>query len=585
MKLTLNFYFFCLLISLIIIGPHSYAQNLYKLEVQASQSSDKPLISKVKYKSNYPTISLRKKAIDQVLMQLYAKAYVLATIDSSKLDNKLKTVYISLNDKYIWKELKKGNLDAIAINDIGFDYRDFHGTDFNYNRLLYIEESLIKHYENHGYPFASIQLDSIRIKNEEISAAFNLTKGPLFKIDTVLLNGFTAIHPNYIYQLIDIKPGDIYNEEKISKINHQLASMSFAQESKPFTVLFQAENASLNLNLKKRKSNIFDGIIGFQPKSGIDKSLMLTGNLRLKLINSFKRGELISLNWRSPGGGSQNLDMAFAYPYLFNSPIGIDYQFKLFKQDTNFINIRNTPGILFIINGMDYIKIAADLFTSSTLTKSLVNGVPLNDDLLDMRSALFSIEAKLTHLDYIFNPRKGWMLNISGGYGNKKIIQQHDINESYYDSIPINSSQVKIGVHLEYFIPLFKRQTFRIATKSELLKGDYLLSNELFRIGGFSDLHGFDEESIYASAYSILTLEWRLLLERNSYLNLFWNGAYVENSSGKSTTYDQPMGFGAGFSFETKAGIFSLSYALGRQQGNPIEFSAAKIHFGYMALF
>ena len=125
----------------------------------------------------------------------------------------------------------------------------------------------------------------------------------------------------------------------------------------------------------------------------------------------------------------------------------------------------------------------------------------------------------------------------------------------------------------------------RIWSLSEILKGDYLVRNELYRIGGFSDFRGFNEQSIYASTYSILTLEWRLLLERNSYLNVFWNKAYVEDRSGSSTTYDQPMGFGAGFSFETKAGIFALSYALGQQLGNPIEFSQAKIHFGYMARF
>ncbi|MCX6181458.1 MAG: hypothetical protein NT150_05995 [Bacteroidetes bacterium] len=48
---------------------------------------------------------------------------------------------------------------------------------------------------------------------------------------------------------------------------------------------------------------------------------------------------------------------------------------------------------------------------------------------------------------------------------------------------------------------------------------------------------------------------------------------------------DHPYGFGAGFSFETKAGIFSLNYAIGKQLGNPIDFGAAKIHFGFLNQF
>jgi len=48
---------------------------------------------------------------------------------------------------------------------------------------------------------------------------------------------------------------------------------------------------------------------------------------------------------------------------------------------------------------------------------------------------------------------------------------------------------------------------------------------------------------------------------------------------------DTPIGFGAGTSFETKAGIFSLTYALGRQFNNPVELRGGKIHFGFTSLF
>jgi hypothetical protein len=48
---------------------------------------------------------------------------------------------------------------------------------------------------------------------------------------------------------------------------------------------------------------------------------------------------------------------------------------------------------------------------------------------------------------------------------------------------------------------------------------------------------------------------------------------------------DTPLGFGVGTSFETKAGIFALTYALGQQFDNPIELRAGKIHFGFTSLF
>jgi hypothetical protein len=46
-----------------------------------------------------------------------------------------------------------------------------------------------------------------------------------------------------------------------------------------------------------------------------------------------------------------------------------------------------------------------------------------------------------------------------------------------------------------------------------------------------------------------------------------------------------PFGFGAGIAFTTKAGLFYLSYALGKQLDNPISFKTGKIHFGLAVQF
>ncbi|RUA23874.1 MAG: hypothetical protein DSY76_08785 [Bacteroidetes bacterium] len=577
--------FFALILFLIFVGNSSFAQKNYKLEIKASEKNEQYILNKIKYTKTFVTKSEIKKALDIFILKLQNESYILASIDSLNEQENKTIAYISLNEKYNWERLGKGNLNPLLFSELGFDEKYFIGADFNYQYLIDIEESIITYYENHGHPFASISLDSININQSSVSAVIHCEEGPLIRIDSIAMIGFADIHPHYIQQLIHIKAGDLYNESNIKKIKDQLASIPFAREKSPYYISFHNEKATINLNLEKRRNNVFDGIVGLQPKSTIDNKMMLTGNLKLKLYNSFKRGELINIDWQSPGGGSQNIKIELAYPYLLNTPIGVDYKFKLFKQDTSFINLTNSPGIRFIINGSNYLKVSSDFFSSTMLNTEIINGIPSNTEHLDMKSVMGNLEINLKHFDYNFNPRKGWYINFLAGYGTKNIIKQHDIDNSFYDSIPLNSQQLKLKSHLEFFIPLFKRQTLRIWSLSEILKGDYLVRNELYRIGGFSDFRGFNEQSIYASTYSILTLEWRLLLERNSYLNVFWNKAYVEDRSGSSTTYDQPMGFGAGFSFETKAGIFALSYALGQQLGNPIEFSQAKIHFGYMARF
>ena len=114
---------------------------------------------------------------------------------------------------------------------------------------------------------------------------------------------------------------------------------------------------------------------------------------------------------------------------------------------------------------------------------------------------------------------------------------------------------------------------------------DRLYLNELYRLGGIRNLRGVDEASIYASSFAIGTLEYRLLLEENSNAFVFVDQAWWEDRSREEVLADDPIGFGIGTNFETKAGIFSLTYALGSQFNNPFDLRDGKVHFGFTSLF
>jgi hemolysin activation/secretion protein len=112
-----------------------------------------------------------------------------------------------------------------------------------------------------------------------------------------------------------------------------------------------------------------------------------------------------------------------------------------------------------------------------------------------------------------------------------------------------------------------------------------LYNNELLRIGGQQIMRGFDEQSIFASWYQVLTTELRFLLGTNSYAYLFGDFSHVQNNSVENNNNTFRYGFGLGIALETKIGIFGLSYALGTSIDNPIIFRNGKVHFGYINLF
>ncbi len=110
---------------------------------------------------------------------------------------------------------------------------------------------------------------------------------------------------------------------------------------------------------------------------------------------------------------------------------------------------------------------------------------------------------------------------------------------------------------------------------------DDLYRNELYRIGGLKTLRGVNEASILCSSYLIGTLEYRFVFEENANFFLFVDQAWWEDAAQEQLVTDTPRGFGLGTSFETKAGLFSITYALGQQFDNPVHLRGGKVHFGF----
>ena len=105
------------------------------------------------------------------------------------------------------------------------------------------------------------------------------------------------------------------------------------------------------------------------------------------------------------------------------------------------------------------------------------------------------------------------------------------------------------------------------------------------KLAGINSLRGFDEQSVFASTYSVFSIEPRLLIGKNSAVYLFTDVAWYENKQADNHYDDTPFGAGIGINIDTKAGIFKLNYAIGKQFDNPIKVSDSKMHFGFSARF
>ena len=552
--------------------------------LRLSSVKDQDLLNRLSYKKSFTTKEARNRELQQILFIAFDNGYLAAQYDSLKEDSVLMTAHLNFGEKYKWAYLKSGNVDEGILSQIGFREKIYQNKPVFFKDVKKMQEALIRYYENNGYPFASVKLDSIEINGPELSAVLNLSKNQLEKIDSVIIQGNAKIATVYMYNYLGIKPGSLYNESQLKKVNTRIAELPFIRSTRPANVVFTQRYNKLFLYIEKRRASQFDGIVGILPDNATGR-ILFTGDVRLNLQNGLGRGEMIDLNWRRLETQTQDLKMRLVYPFVLKSPLGIDYNFKLYKKDTTFLDVNQNMGIQYLLIGGNYFKIFYNNKISSLLSTEGLEFITTLPSVIDMKTNLYGVGSKYERLDYRLNPRKGFYTLANVSAGTKSIKKNAKVNTVAYEGIKLNSTLYTADFDGILFVPFFSRMTIKLETQAAFLYGKTTFQNELFRIGGLKTLRGFDEESIYASSYSIFKLECRYLLEQNSYMYVFGDGAWYENRNVNSYIRDTPYGFGAGISFQTKAGIFSINYALGSQFNNPIQLRSGKIHFGIVNYF
>ena len=544
---------------------------------------------KINYKPVVKDSSESKMIGNSVLNELYKMGYLIASIDSFYIREKVHQLYISKGAEIQWAQLKKGNFAEEALESIDFAPSIFESKVFNIKQLNKLFEKVITFYENRGYPFVSIQLKDVEFTEQyQISAQLHLEKNTLYKIDSVQVLGNSQIGKAYLLNYLGLYEGDLYQEDKIVSIEDRIREIPFVTMTAKPEVQFFEEGVKIVLRLNEKKASRFDGVLGLLTNENTGR-VELTGDVDLNLINGIKRGETFGLNWRKLKGNSQDLNVDIIYPYLFKTPFGVTVDFTLFKRDTTFLDLETKVGINYLLERGDFVSLFVENKTSNLLSRNSFAEAIQIPELGDVRVNSFGLAYVRNKTNYKYNPTSGLLMNLNFSAGRKELRKIRVLEQNkpeLYDSIQLRTNQFKGGVLLEYYIPLAQRSTIKIANRSASIYSERLYANELMRIGGLRTLRGFDEESISASTFSIFTLEYRFLLDQNSFFSVFSDyGLYENNTTGVEYISDTPVGVGAGVSFETKAGIFTFNYAAGSQFGNPIDIRAAKIHFGFINFF
>lgn len=586
--------------ALLCAGSRSYAQDTSYLLIKNSEKDRDLFPGNFKSADVFYSTADRDIYLQDILMNAYNSGYLTAYYIIDTLLN-IDTAYVEFykGTRMEWAGLRINESNKQFLRNAGFKGKDFSGSVFRYTEAAELMQSMLHFAETHGYPFATVRLDSVLITDTTVNAAIRFEKNRLIEFDTIIIEGDLQLSENYLQQYTGIHPGEIYDESLVDELDSRLRELPFVNVVHASQVQFRGNKARIIVHLDKKNASRFDFLIGVLPNNEITGRLIVTGQGTLHLNNIFNAGELVDVYFSKLELATKELKSKFTYPYLPFVPLGLDGSFDLFLRDSTFLERRSSLGILYQLTGNNYTRAFTTFYNSDVLTIDTISllashTLPAN---LDIHSVSYGLAFNLEKLNYIYNPRKGFDLFISASAGTKIIEENNAIVSltdpsfpefdfgSLYDSLDKRSLNITYEYHASWFQPILPATSlvFKIAGAS--LINDQIFSNELFRIGGINSLRGFDDQSILASQYHIFTTELRYLLSLNSYAALFYQQAFYKDASREMPLEDYPYGFGAGITFETKAGIFAVNYALGSQNNNPVELRNAKIHFGYLNYF
>jgi outer membrane protein assembly factor BamA len=499
------------------------------------------------------------EALNKEYRDLLFTGYFNATLDTTSSDS---TVFLTVY---------KGELFEVKISESGPKLKNSIQSGGFFLREK--AEEHLKELEDNGFPFAYVQYiakDSLHLYDLTLIE----TPGPLYTFDSLIVKGDGKVPQRYIRNFLNFNKGKPYSESWVRASEQRLNEIPFLRTLKSTEVLFKQNKADTYVYLTKKNANYFNGIIGIQPNESTGKT-NITGDLEFRLFNILNAGDELYLNWRKLQPQTQDLKARLLIPYIAGLPIGTEGNLNIFRRDTSFTNFRTMLALVHLIGGYNRVKV----FVEKTASNQLSN-ISTATNLANVNATLYGVGLQYEQLDYRLNPRKGFYFNTEIGAGTKTAQP-----ESVEFSEPEQFNQYRLDATLNLYIPTWKRQTIHVGIISGTLFSDKIYTTEMYRFGGLNTLRGLDEESIFASAFARSSFEYRYLLDRNSHLYLFVDQGWYERKDVDAFTTDTPLGFGAGVSFETKAGIFLFNYALGQEFDNPILVRNGKISFGFRNVF
>jgi outer membrane protein assembly factor BamA len=592
-------------ILLLLITFSAKAQQNYGLYILPAETGETAVIKELELRTGFPNRAACARYIEELPTLLRSKGYITSSQDSIAYDSTAARLWLYLGRKYTWAHIGVNEATDTALKAMRINPAQWQNKPAKPDELYTVQQKILAYYQERGYPFTRISLDSMNINGENITAILRTEKGIIHRIDSIRVNGKARISTALLQRHLNIPNGSIYKKSTLDAVSRKLVELPYVQQAYPPDLTMLGGSSVLNVYLQPKKSSQVNILLGIIPaptpvQSPQQKTkLLVTGDANILLNNSLGAGETIGLTYQKLATGAPRLNLLYRHPYIFRSAFGAEFAFEMYKRDSAYLNLDVLAGVRYQSGANQSARVFFQHQKTNAYPDTAVIKVTRRlPDNLDVKIYNIGVGYEFNNTDYRRNPGKGneWAATIA--FGTKKIIVNPGITAlkdpaspgydfaKLYDTLKTNTFQFKLKTNAAHYFPAGKTGVLKAAVNGGVLISQNYLRNELFQLGGYKLLRGFDEESIFAAQYLVGTAEYRYRLPGpDSYFFGFTDLGYAQNKLNNQPQDHFYIGAGLGLTFATKAGLFNVSLAAGKRDDLQFGLKQAKIHFGYINLF
>lgn len=528
-----------------------------------------------------PTDSVRAAA--QALTRHYQRqGYLRATVDSATVHPRSMpraTFYVTRGPRTTVDAVALTGNDVLSESELRRDMRLQADDPLDQYVLDADLRALHTAYREAGYPLAKVHVASIQPEDSQAATVrIAIDEGPQIWLKDVEVTGAERTNPEYVARAAGLTYEAPLRDFDPEAVRQRVQDTGlFRQVDRPAMQIDDDGGTTLTFALEERPPGVFDLVVGLLPEGGDEGSTSFVGSGRLELENVFGGGREADLDLDQRPGRSSTVDVRLRDPFVLGQALDTEAVFSGEQRDSSY-SARTYRGSL------GY-EVRPDWQLRGTVRRAVTRPGPQGQTLQDgeqrvarSQSWLGGVGLRIDQTDRRRAPRQGLRADVLVEQGRQERGRRIVIDA---DTVRTQETtqQTRVEGTLRTFWPLGARQTVVVGAEGRALLSSTYDNGDLFRLGGYESLRGYDEDRFAGRAVGRGLAEYRLFVDRSSFVFVFAEVGGVDRPpiDGRAGERSWHPSAGLGAELSTGLGRINISYAMNPDDGSPAN---GRVHVG-----